>query len=247
MSGVRVGIVDDQALVRTGFRLVLSAEPGIEVVGEASDGREAIELVRTASPEVLLMDVRMPGMDGIEATAAISGRAGAPHILVLTTFDLDEYAFAAIRAGASGFLLKDVRPDELVAAIRTVHAGEAALSPRVTRRMLELFADRVPALPRDGGASGGSGASDGGGAPDVIAALTPREREILVAIGEGLNNTELAERFFLSESTVKTHVGRLLQKLDARDRVRLVIIAYEHGLLLADAGGSASGTPATGD
>ncbi|UOE45305.1 response regulator transcription factor [Agromyces larvae] len=249
MSGIRVGLVDDQALVRTGFRLVLSAEPGIEVVGEAADGAQAIELVRTVSPDVLLMDVRMPDMDGIEATAAIARRPGAPHILVLTTFDLDEYAFAAIRAGASGFLLKDVRPDELVAAIRTVHAGEAALSPRVTRRMLELFADRLPAPQPHGGAARdarGAAGADAGGA-SVIAALTPREREILVAIGEGLNNTELAERFFLSESTVKTHVGRLLQKLDARDRVRLVIIAYEHGLLPADAGGSASGTPATGD
>ncbi|QAY73850.1 response regulator transcription factor [Agromyces protaetiae] len=228
---VRVGIVDDQSLVRTGFRLVLEAEPGIEIVGEASDGREALALVRDAAPDVVLMDVRMPGMDGIEATAAISTLADPPHILVLTTFDLDEYAFAAIRAGASGFLLKDVRPEELVAAIRTVHSGEAALSPRVTRRMLELFADRVPVAP--GGEP--TGGPDASAARDphaaAIAALTAREREILIAIAEGLNNAELAERFFLSESTVKTHVGHLLQKLDARDRVRLVILAYEHGLL----------------
>lgn len=223
VAPIRVALVDDQALVRTGFRLVLDAEPGIEVVGEAADGRAALELVATTAVDVLLMDVRMPGMDGIAATAEVSARHPRTRIIVLTTFDLDEYAFAAIRSGASGFLLKDVRPQELVAAIRTVHAGEAALSPRVTRRMLELFAEDLPA-----GSEGRAPATE---APGPLDALTAREREILQAIAEGLNNAELAERFFLSESTVKTHVGRVLQKLGARDRVQLVILAYEHGVL----------------
>ncbi|MFF2495142.1 response regulator [Agromyces sp. NPDC058064] len=223
VAPIRVGLVDDQALVRTGFRLVLDAEPGIEVVGEAADGGAALELVASTQVDVLLMDVRMPGMDGIAATAEVSARHPATRIIVLTTFDLDEYAFAAIRSGASGFLLKDVRPQELVTAIRTVHAGEAALSPRVTRRMLELFAEELPA--------GSEGRTPATAAPGPLDALTAREREILQAIAEGLNNTELAERFFLSESTVKTHVGRVLQKLGARDRVQLVILAYEHGVL----------------
>lgn len=218
-SPIRVAIVDDQALVRTGFHMVLDSEPGIEVAGEAGDGREAIDLARDIPLDVVLMDVRMPRMDGIAATAAVVSASSAPKVIVLTTFDLDEYAFAAIRAGASGFLLKDARPQELIAAIRTVHAGEAALSPRVTRRMIELFAEELPA---------GVGVAPESG---MLDALTPREREILVAIAEGLTNGEIAARFFLSESTVKTHVGRVLQKLDARDRVHLVILAYEHGLL----------------
>jgi DNA-binding NarL/FixJ family response regulator len=217
---IRVAIVDDQSLVRAGFRMVLEADPELSVVGEAADGASAIQLVRRSPVDVVLMDVRMPGLDGIAATAAITAGADAPRVIVLTTFDLDEYAFSAIRAGASGFLLKDARPHELVAAIRTVHEGDAALSPRVTRRMLDLFGSALPAPPGD--ASAGDGPLD---------ALTPREREVLVAIAEGLSNGELAERFFLSESTVKTHVGRLLQKLGARDRVHLVILAYEHGLL----------------
>jgi DNA-binding NarL/FixJ family response regulator len=216
---IRVAIVDDQALVRTGFHMVLDAEPGIVVAGEAGDGRAAIDLARNTPLDVVLMDVRMPTMDGIAATAEVVSAPSAPKVIVLTTFDLDEYAFAAIRAGASGFLLKDVRPQELVAAIRTVHAGEAALSPRVTRRMIELFAEELPA--------GVDGAPESG----MLDALTTREREILIAIAEGLTNGEIAARFFLSESTVKTHVGRVLQKLDARDRVHLVILAYEHGLL----------------
>jgi DNA-binding NarL/FixJ family response regulator len=217
---IRVAIVDDQSLVRIGFHMVLDAEPAIEVVGEAGDGRAAIALVRSTPVDVVLMDVRMPGMDGIAATAEVVSSPSAPRVIVLTTFDLDEYAFAAIRAGASGFLLKDVRPQELIAAIRTVHSGEAALSPRVTRRMIELFAAELP-----DGADGRPAESA------VLDALTPREREILEAIAEGLTNGEIAARFFLSESTVKTHVGRVLQKLGARDRVHLVILAYEHGLL----------------
>lgn len=217
---IRVAIVDDQALVRTGFRMVLEAEPDLVVVGEAGDGAAAVELARSTSVDVMLMDVRMPGVDGIAATAEVTGGPAAPRVIVLTTFDLDEYAFAAIRAGASGFLLKDARPQELTTAIRTVHAGEASLAPRVTRRMIELFAADLPPA----GAAADARA-------ELFDRLSPREREILVAIAEGLNNTELASRFFLSESTVKTHVGRILQKLGARDRVHLVILAYEHGLL----------------
>ncbi|MFD4420167.1 response regulator [Agromyces sp. NPDC058484] len=223
---IRVAIVDDQALVRTGFRMVLEAEPDLEVIGEAGDGAVAIDLARSTAIDVMLMDVRMPGVDGIAATAAVMAGERPPRIIVLTTFDLDEYAFAAIRAGASGFLLKDVRPQELVSAIRTVHAGEAALAPRITRRMIEMFADELPLA----GAAGSH-------PPSLLDTLTPREREILVAIAEGLNNTDLAARFHVSESTVKTHVGRILQKLDARDRVHLVILAYEHGLLAPRPGG----------
>lgn len=218
-SPIRVAIVDDQELVRAGFHMVLDAEPGIDVVGEAGDGREAIRLADETTVDVMLMDVRMPGMDGIAATAEVIAARSAPRVIVLTTFDLDEYAFAAIRAGASGFLLKDVRPQDLAAAIRAVHEGDAALSPRVTRRMIELFSRELPAH------------HDRPAAPRPIDALTPREREILVAIAEGLTNGELAQRFFLSESTVKTHVGHILTKLDARDRVHLVILAYEHGLM----------------
>ena len=222
LRGIRVAIVDYQALVRTGFRMVLEAESDLDVVGEAGDGATAIDLARSTAVDVMLMDVRMPGIDGIAATAAVTAGEHAPRVIVLTTFDLDEYAFAAIRAGASGFLLKDVRPQELTAAIRTVHSGEATLAPRITRRMIELFAGELPVEP-------------GTNPPEsaLLGTLTPREREILLAIAEGLNNSELAGRFYLSESTVKTHVGRILQKLGARDRVHLVILAYEHGLLPA--------------
>jgi DNA-binding NarL/FixJ family response regulator len=213
---IRVAIADDQSLVRTGLRMVLEAEEDLEVVGEAHDGRTAVELVGAHEVDVILMDVRMPGVDGIAATEAIM-RGGRPtRVLVLTTFDLDEYAFAAIRAGASGFLLKDSRPADLVGAIRTVHAGEAALAPRVTRRMIELFGHDLPRPGDD---------------PPGLSELTAREREILIAVAEGGSNAEIAAQFFLSESTVKTHVGRVLLKLDARDRVQLVIYAYRHGLL----------------
>ena len=223
---IRIGIVDDQELVRLGFRMVLDAEEELDVVAEASDGDGAIELARRGDIDVLLMDVRMPGTDGIAATEVITAQGttaqgtaqGAPpKIIVLTTFDLDEYAFAALRAGASGFLLKDARPAELVGAIRAVHRGDAALAPSVTRRMIEQFA---------GGAQADSSPPD----ISVLDVLTPREREFLVAVAEGLSNDELAARFVLSESTVKTHVGRLLQKLDARDRVQLVILAYRLGI-----------------
>ncbi|MGO4299986.1 response regulator [Leifsonia sp. RAF41] len=217
---IRILLVDDQQLVRLGFRMVLEAEPDLVVVGEAADGAEAVRLSALLRPDVVLMDVRMPVLDGIEATRRIVEADQDARIIVLTTFDLDEYAFGGLRAGASGFLLKDARPDELIAAVRAVSAGDAAVSGRVTRAMLELFADRLPTGPAAGGAG-----------DDPAAVLTPREREILVAMGEGLSNGEIGARFYLSESTVKTHVGRVLSKLHLRDRVHAVIFAYEHRLL----------------
>lgn len=213
-------LVDDQALLRMGFRLVLEAEDDLEVVGEASDGRTAVEQVGALRPDVVLMDVRMPGMNGIEATGQIVAAHPETKVLILTTFDLDEYAFAALRAGASGFLLKDARPADLVAAIRTVASGDAVVSPRVTRRMLELFADHLPRT-----------AAPSSTVDPRIAELTPRELEVLRAIAEGLSNAEVAERFFLSEATVKTHVGRILAKLGVRDRVQAVVLAYETGVV----------------
>ena len=217
---LRVLLVDDQALVRLGFRMVLEAEPDLQVVGDAADGAEAVRLAVETRPDVILMDVRMPNLDGIEATRRIVTANPAARIIILTTFDLDEYAFGGLRAGASGFLLKDARPAELTAAIRSVAAGDAAVSGRVTRSMLELFADRLPA-------SVPAGAT----ASDPAAALTPREREILLAMADGLTNGEIGAKFFLTESTVKTHVGRVLAKLQLRDRVHAVIFAYENGLV----------------
>jgi len=211
---IRVLIVDDQNLVRMGFRMLLDAEPGIAVVGEAADGAEGVRLATSTKPDVVLMDVRMPGLDGIAATTEVLRVSPASRVIVLTTFDLDEYAFGGLRAGASGFLLKDTRPAELLAAVRAVASGEAAISTRVTRRMLDLFGARLPETQ--------------GTALDT---LTPREREILLAIGEGLSNGEIGERFVLSESTVKTHVGRVLLKLGLRDRVQAVIFAFENGLV----------------
>jgi len=210
---IRVLIVDDQNLVRMGFRMLLDAEPGITVVGEAADGAEGIRLATSTKPDVVLMDVRMPGLDGIAATAELLRVSPASRVIILTTFDLDEYAFGGLRAGASGFLLKDTRPAELLAAVRAVASGEAAISTRVTRRMLDLFGARLPAT------------------ESALDTLTPREREILLAIGEGLSNGEIGERFVLSESTVKTHVGRVLLKLGLRDRVQAVIFAFENGLV----------------
>ncbi|WP_348787570.1 response regulator transcription factor [Leifsonia sp. NPDC080035] len=217
---LRVLLVDDQALVRLGFRMVLEAEPDLTVVGEAPDGAEAVRLAVQTRPDVILMDVRMPSMDGIEATRRIVAANPEARIIILTTFDLDEYAFGGLRAGASGFLLKDARPAELIAAIRAVAAGDAAVTGRITRSMLELFADRLPA--------GASGTAAGG---DPASALTPREREILLAMADGLTNGEIGAKFFLTESTVKTHVGRVLSKLQLRDRVHAVIFAYDNGLV----------------
>jgi DNA-binding NarL/FixJ family response regulator len=213
---LRVVVADDQALVRTGFRLILGAH-GIEVVAEAADGGEAVAAVRRTLPDVVLMDIRMPDMDGLEATRRIlEGATDAPRVVMLTTFDLDHYVYAALSAGASGFLLKDVTPEQLVAAVRTVRAGDALLAPAITRRLVERFARPSAAsasLHRD------------------LAALTPRELDMLRQLAEGLSNAELATRLHLSEATVKTHVSRILTKLTLRDRAQAVVVAYETGLV----------------
>ncbi|WP_281285601.1 response regulator [Cellulomonas aerilata] len=216
-------LVDDQALLRMGFRLVLEAEDDVVVVGEAGDGESGVRQAQALRPDVVLMDVRMPGVNGIEATQRLVEAVPGCRVLILTTFDLDEYAFAALRAGASGFLLKDARPAELVAAIRAVATGDAVVSPRVTRRMLEMFAG---ALPAPGDPEPGTPTLD-----PRLRLLTARELEILRAMAEGLSNAEIAGRFVLSEATVKTHVGRILAKLDVRDRVQAVVLAYESGLV----------------
>jgi DNA-binding NarL/FixJ family response regulator len=213
---IRVLLADDQALVRSGFQMILAAQPEIEVVGEAEDGRQAIDLTNRLAPDVILMDVRMPVLDGLEATRRLVELGSTARIVILTTFDLDEYVYAALRAGASGFLLKDVHPPQLVEAIRVVAGGDALLAPAVTRRLLERFAEtltepeeRAPAL----------------------ATLTERERDVLTLVAAGLSNAEIAGRLFLSESTVKTHVSSLLRKLHLRDRVQAVVLAYEAGLV----------------
>lgn len=218
---IRVLLVDDQPLLRMGFRLVLDDEDDLTVVGEAGDGAEALRQIAALDPDVVLMDVRMPGTNGIEATERIVAAGSRSRVLILTTFDLDEYAFAALRAGASGFLLKDARPAELTAAIRAVATGDAVVSPRVTRRMLELFAEELPSESAAPAPRGDTRLDD----------LTQREREVLLAVAEGLSNAEVAERLFLSEATVKTHVGRILAKLGVRDRVQAVVLAYESGLV----------------
>jgi DNA-binding NarL/FixJ family response regulator len=221
---VRVLIVDDQALVRMGFRMVLDAEPGIEVVGEAADGRAAVERAGELAPDIVLMDVRMPGMDGIEATAEIVARHPANAYSSRSNVVSTMTRVAGLRAGASGFLVKDTRPEHLMEAIRAVADGDAAISPRVTRRMIELLG---PTMPATGGAAGtGEGAAD-----PRLRPLTARELEVLTALAEGLTNQEIAGRLFLSESTVKTHVGRVLAKLEVRDRVQAVILAYDCGLV----------------
>ncbi|WP_300265132.1 response regulator transcription factor [Microbacterium sp.] len=214
---IRTLLVDDQALIRVGFRLVLEAEADIVVVGEAVDGANAIAMAAEQSPDVILMDVRMPDTDGIAATEAIVTARPEIRVLVLTTFDLDEYAFGAIRAGASGFLLKDAQRHELTAAVRAVHRGDAVLSPRVTRRLLEHVS---PGLERPRSTA----------AADAAAMLTEREKDVFAAIGQGLTNAEIAQSLHLSESTVKTHVGRVLMKLNARDRIHVVILAHQLGL-----------------
>jgi DNA-binding NarL/FixJ family response regulator len=237
---VRVVLADDQALLRKGFRMILEAEEGMEIVGEAADGADALRLVELYRPDVVLMDVRMPVMDGIAATRAIAASPAGEHtrVLILTTFDLDEYAFSALRAGASGFLLKDVPPAELVGAIRTVARGDAVVSPRVTRRLLEEYAHTLPDMASSGEGAGeggvGSRADDGGGAPaehPALASLTEREREVLLCVADGLSNAEIAERLYVSEATVKSHVGRLLAKLGLRDRVQAVVFAFQCGLV----------------
>jgi DNA-binding NarL/FixJ family response regulator len=221
---IRVLIVDDQELVRTGFRLFLETQSGLAVVGEAGDGEQAIERARTLRPDVVLMDIRMPTMDGVEATAKLTTGAiePAPRVLVLTTFDLDEYVFGALRAGAAGFLLKDAPRERLIEAIRVVHSGEALLSPSITRRLIEDFAARSDPIESPAA---------------VLAELTPREREVLVLVAHGLSNAEIAARLVVTEATVKSHVGAVLLKLGLRDRVQAVVFAYEHGIVVAGEAG----------
>ncbi|MES5819944.1 response regulator transcription factor [Streptomyces sp. RG80] len=216
---LRAVIADDQALVRTGFGMILAAD-GIEVTAEAADGAEAVAAVRDTRPDVVLMDIRMPNMDGIEATRRIladDGDAGT-RVIILTTYDLDHYVYAALTAGASGFLLKDVTPEHLVAAVRLVQSGDALLAPAITRRLIERFAHREEARPA-------------AGLQRDLSELTPRELEVLRLLATGLSNAELADRLFLSPTTVKTHIGRILSKLDLRDRVQAVVLAYETGLI----------------
>ncbi|HEX4778118.1 MAG TPA: response regulator transcription factor [Acidimicrobiia bacterium] len=216
---IRVVVADDQALVRRAFAVLLRSADGIDVVGEAADGREAVEIAARERPDVVLMDIRMPEMDGLEATRRITGDpACATRVLILTTFDLDEYVFEALRAGASGFLLKDTLPDDLLAAVRVVADGEALLAPKVTRRLIDQFAQR----PADRAAE----------PPPGMDTLTEREVEVLGAVARGLSNAELAEQLYMSHATAKTHVSRLLTKLYARDRAQLVVIAYESGLVV---------------
>jgi DNA-binding NarL/FixJ family response regulator len=220
---IRIVLVDDQELLRTGFRMILDAQQDMTVVGEAADGLAALELLDKCPADVVLMDVRMPKLDGVEATRRLlsggggGGAKGVARVLILTTFDLDEYAFAAIKAGASGFLLKDVPPAELLTAIRAVHSGDAVVAPSTTRRLLDRFAPMLPAADAP--------------PPPSLAGLTDREREVLILIAQGLSNAEIARRLVLSEATVKTHVGRILMKLELRDRVQAVVLAYETGLV----------------
>jgi DNA-binding NarL/FixJ family response regulator len=214
---ISVVVVDDQALVRAGFRVLVDSSPDLEVLGEAADGKEAVRMVRQLRPEVVLMDIRMPVMDGIEATRQIVGAPEGAHtrVLILTTFELDEYVYAALRAGASGFLLKDTPPGDLLDAIRVIAAGNALLAPSVTRTLIAEFAGRAPPLLRNA---------------DVLGTITPREREVLLLIARGRSNGEIAGELHMSSATAKTHVSRLLSKLGARDRAQLVVIAYESGL-----------------
>ncbi len=216
---ITVLIVDDQPLQRLGFRMLLESNDDTDVVGEAAGGAEAVRRASELHPDVILMDIRMPGMDGIEATRRIIATRGRSRVLVLTTFDLDEYVHAALRAGASGFLLKDARPEELLAGIRAVADGDAVIAPALTRRLLDTFTEQLAGQPKSADRT-----------HPRLQSLTDREYEVLVAIGHGWTNTEIGERLVLSESTVKTHVGRVLAKIGARDRIHAVIIAYDLGL-----------------
>jgi DNA-binding NarL/FixJ family response regulator len=222
---ITVALVDDQALVRAGFHALLDAEPDITVVGEAADGETALALAKRHRPEVVLMDIRMPRVDGLQATAQITAdpALSGTRVIVLTTFELDEYVFGALRAGASGFLLKDIEPADLVAAVRVVAAGEALLAPRLTRRLIEAFV---------AGAAAGPGIGPPSAATEAVDRLTPREREVLALVGRGQSNAEIAERLVLSPLTAKTHVARLFSKLGARDRAQLVVLAYESGVVV---------------
>ena len=219
---IRVVLVDDQQMVRAGFRMVIDSQPDLTVVGEAGDGASAVQVVRGTPADVVLMDIRMPGTDGIEATAQVTALPGAPRVVVLTTFDLDEYVVAAIGAGASGFLLKDAPPEEMLSAVRTVHAGDSVIAASSTRRLLQHVAPMLRGTPAS---------APGGGDDAALAELTPREREVLVQMALGASNTEIAQTFVVSEATVKTHVGRVLAKTGSRDRVQAVVLAYRTGLV----------------
>jgi DNA-binding NarL/FixJ family response regulator len=217
----RVLLVDDQELMRMGFRMVIDSQDDLEVVGEASNGRQALAAVQRLAPDVVLMDVRMPEMDGTEATRRLVDAGSPARVIILTTFDLDEYVYAALRAGASGFLLKDAQPADLLSAIRAVAVGDAVVAPRVTRRLLTTFAHRLPA----------SSAPPGADEQLALEQLTAREYEVMLLVARSLSNAEIAEELVLSEATVKSHVGRILAKLDLRDRVQIVVFAYENGLI----------------
>jgi len=212
----RILLVDDQELLRMGFRMVLEAQDDLAVIGEAADGVEGIALTRELAPDVVLMDVRMPGLNGVEATRTLVAEGHPARVIILTTFDLDEYAHQALRAGASGFLLKDAPPTDLLSAIRAVASGDAVIAPSTTRRLLATIADRLAPVHE----------------PDPrLTELTPREHEVLLTVARGLSNAEIADKLVLSEATVKTHVGRILTKLELRDRVQIVVYAYDHGLV----------------
>jgi DNA-binding NarL/FixJ family response regulator len=217
---IRILIADDQELVRTGFRVVLDAEPDLEVVGEAEDGQTALEASQALQPDVVLMDIRMPNLDGIEATRRLAAGDRSPRVLILTTFDLDDYVYEALRAGASGFLLKDVRASDLCQAVRTVAAGEALLSPSITRRLIESYTRRPPAAAQ----------------PAALAELTPRELEVLRLVARGLSNATIARELVVGDATVKTHVARIFSKLDLHDRAQAVVLAYESGLVQPGSG-----------
>jgi DNA-binding NarL/FixJ family response regulator len=223
---IRVVIADDQALVRTGFRVILDAESDLEVVGEAGDGREAVELAQAYRPDIVLMDIRMPNLDGIDATRRLTALPRPPRVLMLTTFDLDEYVYEALRAGASGFLLKDAGADELLHAVRVVAAGDALLSPSITRRLIADYAHRPPPSEQ----------------PAALAELTPRELEVLRLVARGLSNADIARRLVLGNATVKTHVARIFQKLDVHDRAQAVVLAYESGLVTPGQAGASPDT-----
>jgi DNA-binding NarL/FixJ family response regulator len=217
---IRILIADDQELVRTGFRVVLDAEPDLEVVGEAADGQAALEASRALEPDVVLMDIRMPNLDGIEATRRLAAGDRPPRVLILTTFDLDDYVYEALRAGASGFLLKDVRASDLCQAVRTVAAGEALLSPAITRRLIESYTRHPPAAAQ----------------PAALAELTPRELEVLRLVARGLSNAAIARELVVGDATIKTHVARIFSKLDLHDRAQAVVLAYESGLVQPGSG-----------
>jgi DNA-binding NarL/FixJ family response regulator len=223
---IRVLIADDQALVRTGFRVILDSESDLEVVGEAGDGREAVELAHAYRPDIVLMDIRMPNLDGIDATRRLTALPRPPRVLMLTTFDLDEYVYEALRAGASGFLLKDAGADELLHAVRVVAAGDALLSPSITRRLIADYAHRPPPSEQ----------------PAALAELTPRELEVLRLVARGLSNADIARRLVLGDATVKTHVARIFQKLDVHDRAQAVVLAYESGLVTPGQAGASPDT-----